>query len=196
MPNFEIFKGNTKSVLKMFKPKNTLTIFIALVAIVIGIFIASVLMFYSNQQNSNIIQSGVYIKGINISGLTKDEAKKVVESELNEKMNSNIELTYKNNKYYLDLEQINAKFDIDSCIDYAFNMAKTGDFFSDIKTYISVLMTNIDIEPKLIYDDELLTMYLEMIELNLPDQLEQASYYIEDEELIITNGVEGVRNRN
>ena len=62
MPDFEIFKENTKEILKMFKPKHTLTIFVILLAIVIGIFGASILMFYNNQQKSNTIQSGVYIK--------------------------------------------------------------------------------------------------------------------------------------
>ena len=44
-------------------------------------------------QNSNTIQSGVYIKGINISGLTKDEATMLVENELKNQMNDHIELT-------------------------------------------------------------------------------------------------------
>ena len=43
----------------------------------------------------------------------------------------------------------------------------------------------------LTYNDEALTRYLENIESNLPNQLEQSSYYIEDGELIITNGKNG-----
>lgn len=192
MPDFEIFKGNPKEIFKMFKPKNTLTIFMVLVAIVIGILIASVLMFYTNQQNSNIIQSGVFIKGINVSGLTKDEAIALVKNELNKKMESPLELTYKNNKYYLEIEQIGAKFDVEASVDYALSIAKSGNLFNDLHEYISTLMTNINIDPNFTYNDELLTMYLETIESNLPDQLEQPSYYMEDKELIITSGIDGV----
>ena len=81
MPDFEIFKGNTKKVLKMFRHYNILLVFTILVAVVIGIVVASGMMFYYNQQNSDTIQSGVYIKGINVSGLKRDEAIELVENE-------------------------------------------------------------------------------------------------------------------
>ena len=191
MPDFEIFKGNTKEILKMFKPKHTLTIFVILLAIVIGIFGASILMFYNNQQKSNTIQSGVYIKGINVSGLTKDEAIALIENELRDKMESPLELTYKNNKYYLEIEQIGAKFDINASVEYALSIAKSGDFFKDLQEYISTLLTNINIEPNLNYNEESLTMYLENIEANLPDQLEEPSYYIEDGEFVVFHGPSG-----
>ncbi len=192
MPDFEIFKGNTKKVLKMFRHDNILLVFVILLAIVIGILIASGMMFYYNQQNSSTIQSGVYIKGINVSGLNREEAISLVENELKSQMNDHIELTYKNYNYYVEVEQIEAKFDIEASVDFAFSIAKTGDFFQDMQEYISVLMSNIDIEPILTYNDEALTKYLENIEAFLPDKLEQPAYYVEDKELIITNGVNGV----
>lgn len=192
MPEFEIFRGNKQNVLKHFRHDNTLLVFFILLAIVIGAFIATVIMFYTNQQNSNVIQSGVRIKGINVSGLTKEEAKELVNKELSYQMNDHIELTYKNYNYYVEIEQIDAKFNIDASVEYAFNIAKTGKFLPDLWQYISVLLTNIDIEPVLTYDDEELQSYLETIEANLPDQLEQYGYYVEDDDLIITNGVNGV----
>lgn len=189
MPEFRLFNGDTKQVFKMFKHDNVAYVFIILVAIVIGIFLAITLMFYSNQQNSEKIQSGVFIKGVNVSGLTKDEAIALVEKELDFKMNDHVELVYKNSNYYVEVEQIEAKFDIEASVNFALNIAKTGNFFEDIQQYINVLMANINIEPILTYNDEALTYYLETIEAYLPDQLEQAAYYVEDDELIITNGV-------
>lgn len=191
MPDFEIFKGNTKKILKMFRHDNILLVFVILLAIVVGIFAASVIIFYSNQQNSDVIQSGVFIKGINVSGLTKDEAIALVNEELGYKMNDHIELTYKNYNYYVEVEQIEAKFDVEASVNYALNIAKTGTFLENINEYISVLIHNINIEPIFVYNDEALTSYLEDIEANLPDQLQQAAYYVEDDQLIITNGVNG-----
>ena len=189
MPEFEIFKGNTKNILKHFRHDNVFLVFFILLAIVLGVCIAATITFYNNQQNSNVIQSGVFIKGINVSGLTKEEAIELVNTELSYQMNDHIELTYKNHNYYVEIEQIGAKFDIEASVNYAYNIAKTGDFLKDITQYINVLMTNINIEPVLIYDDEALTSYIETIEANLPDQLQQYGYYIEDDELIIVNGV-------
>lgn len=191
MSEYEIYNGDVKKTLKMFRRDNVLLIFIILLAIVIGIFFACVAMFYNKQQNTDKIQSGVYIKGINVSGLTKKEAIDLVNEDLKKQMNDHIELTYKNYTYNVETEQIDAKFDIESSVDYAFNIAKTGNFFEDIKTYINVLMANIDIEPILIYNDVALTEYLQTIEAYLPDQLVQHGYYLEDDKLIVTNGING-----
>lgn len=191
MPEFRLFNGNTKQVFKMFKHDNIILVFIILVAIVIGIFMAITIVFYTNQQKSEVIQSGVFIKDVNVSGLNKEEAIALVEEELKHKMNDHIELVYKNSNYYLEVEQIEAKFDIEASVNFALNIAKSGKFFEDIKQYTNVLMANINIEPVLTYNDEELTYYLETIETFLPDQLQQAAYYVEDDELIITNGVNG-----
>ncbi len=192
MPDFQIFKGNNKKILKMFKHDSIVLLFVIFLAIFIGILIAGSIMFYSNQQNSNTIQSGVFIKGINVSGLTKQEAIKLVTNELHKQMNDHLELTYKNYNYYLEVEQIEAKFDIESSVNYALNIAKTGNFLNDMEKYILVLTANINIEPVLTYNENALISYLETIQANLPDQVQQYGYYIEDDELIITNGSNGV----
>lgn len=191
MPDFQIFKGNTKKIFKMFRRDNILLFFVVALAIIIGLIVASSLFFYSNQQKSDVIQPGVFIKNINVSGLTKAEAKALLTQEFRSVMSDNLELLYKNCKYYLELEQFEASFDLDSSIDYALSIAKTGNFWEDMQTYIDVLLLNINIEPVLVYNDEALTFFIEGIQADLPDQLEQSGYYVEDGELIITNGVNG-----
>ncbi len=191
MPDFAIFTGNTKKILKKFKNSNILLIYVILVAIFMGIILASAVLFYFHEQNSTVIQSGVFIKGINVSGLTKEEAILLVTKELQDQMNDHIVLTYKNNEYYLEVEQIEAKFDIESSVTFALSVAKSGNFFQDMQEYVSILMRKINIEPVLTYNEEALDKYLKNIEANLPDQLEQSSYYIEDDTLVITNGVNG-----
>lgn len=188
MQNYE---DNLNSQKRIFRRDNIILVFAILLAIVIGLIVSMIAIFYSNQQNTDKIQSGVFIKGINVSGLTKEEAITLVNTELDKKMNDHIELTYKNNNYYVEVEQISAKFDIEASVDYALNIAKSGIFLQDISEYFTVLMTNIEIEPKLTYNDEELTNYLKTIEAYLPDQLEQYGYYVEDEKLIVTNGING-----
>ena len=167
MPEFKIFKGNREKVFKMFRRDSVALVFVILLAIVVSMVIAAVLAFYHNQQNSNRIQPGVFIKGINVSGLTKEEATRLIEEDLKGQMNENIELIYKNHNYYVEVEQIEAKFDIASSVDYAFGIAKSGDFVKDVKDYITVLVHNINIEPVFVYNDDALTKYLKTIESNL-----------------------------
>lgn len=191
MPEFEVSYKNNKQTLKMFRRDNTILIYIILLAIVLGMIIASITVFYTNHINSNVIQPGVFIKDINISGLTKEEAITLITNNLSEELNDHLILRYKNNDYYLAVEQIEAKFNIEDSVDFAYNIARSGDFLSDMQDYISVLMSNVNIDPILEYNEDELTRYLYYIESNLPDQLEQSSFYIEDDELIVTNGKNG-----
>ena len=176
---------------KLFHERHTLVIFSVLLAIFVALILTIVIILYNHQQHSDKIQSGIFIKGINVSGLNKEDAIDLVTNKLSEEMNSHIELTYKNNSYYLELEQIEAKFDIDSSVDYALGLAKTGNIFKDVHEYFAIIMNNIDIDPKLMYNEEALQAYLETIEAYLPDQLQQPDYYIDEDELIVANGVIG-----
>lgn len=173
------------------KHTKVLKSFIILLIILVAILIIATFIFYAQKQKSDRIQPGVFIKGINVSGLTRDEAIALVNNELADDLSNHIELIYKNNSYYLELEQIDARFDIDSSVDYALNVAKNNGFNDNMNEYFSIIINNIDIEPKLVYNEEALVSYLETIETYLPDQLEQPYYYIEDDELVITNGVIG-----
>lgn len=188
MSEFKLSYRNNKQVLDMFRRDNTVLIYIVMVAVVIGIFLASSIVFYINHMNSDVIQSGIYIKDINISGLTKEEAITLVKDKLDKDLNDHLLLRYKNNDYYLAIEQIEAKFNIEDSVDFAYKIARSGHFFSDLQDYISVLMSNIKIDPILVYNEDELVKYLQTIESNLPDQLEQSSFYIDEDELVITNG--------
>ena len=184
---------STKQSFKIFSRENTMLIFILLLAALIGLLLAGLLLFYSNLQKSDTIQSGVFIKGINVSGLTKDEAKILVHQELRSNMNDHIVLTYKGIEYYVEIEQIEASFDIDKAVDYAYNIARSGNFFTDMPNYLYVLMTNINLDLDLLYNDEMLNRYIEQIQAILPDQLTQSDYYTEDDKLYVTNGTIGAK---
>lgn len=177
----------------MVDKKNFIRIYLILIAIVVGIMLASVVTFYVCHKNSNRIQPGVFIKGINISGLTKNEAKQLVSEKLASELNDHIILKYQNYEYYVEVEQFEAAFDVDASIELAYHVGRSGNIIKDIKEYAAVLMSNINIDPVLTYNQEALKSYLETIQAQLPDQLEQSSYYIEDGKLIITNGKNGAK---
>ncbi len=177
----------------MVKKKNFIIIYFILIAIVIGIFLASGIAFYLFHKTDDKIQAGVYIKGMNVSGLTKDEAVKLVEEKLNAELNDHIILKYKNYEYYVEIEQFEAQFDVKASVDWVYRLGRSGNIVKDIKDYVSVLMTKINVDPVLTYNKEALTSYLETIEAQLPDQLEQSSFYIDEAKVIITNGKNGAK---
>lgn len=177
----------------MVKKKNFILIYLSLIAIVIGILVVSATAFYFFHKSDDKIQSGVYIKGINVSGLTKDEAKRLVENSLDLELNDHLILKYKNYEYYVEIEQFEAKFDIEASVRFAYSIGRSGNVLKDIKDSVSVLMTKIEIDPILTYNAEALIDYIELIEAQLPDQLEQSSYYVDEDKVVITNGKNGAR---
>lgn len=184
---FEVAKHH-KGVVKMFKKDNTGLYFFIMLLIVFITAVCLVKYCYNSYLKSPYIQEGIYVKDVNISGKTKEEALQILDQELGSKMKDCLVLEYKNVDYYLAIEQFNAGFDFESSVDYAYNISRTGNFIEDITKYINVYFSNINIEPKLVYSEEALDEHLLSIETKLPDQLEQSDYYIEDDKLIIVNG--------
>ncbi len=182
---------STRGINRILKRNNIILIYTILVAITIAIIIAAIIAFYFNNKNKETIQNGIFIKGIDVSSLTKADAISKVESELKERMGEHIILKYNNCEYYVELEQFNASFDINSAVEYAYNIGKTGNFIQDAKDYTSILFNNINIEPNFTYDKEALDFYLQGVQEQLPDQLEQSSYYLDDNDLFITSGKNG-----
>ena len=180
-PNeFNVAKHH-KGVLKMFKKDNTGLIYFIMLLIVILTSYFAVKYSYNKYLESPYIQQGILVKDVDISGLTKEEAIKKLDDELGSKMKDCLVLEYKNVDYYLAIEQFEAGFDFESSVDYAYNIARSGNFTDDITKYINVYFTHINIEPNLEYSEEALDEYLQNIETKLPDQLEQSDYYLEDE---------------
>ena len=178
--------------MKKLSKDNTILIYVIMVAIFLGIIIAAFLSFYFSHKNSDNIQPGVYIKGTNVSGLSKDSAIKLVTEALKGKMNDNLILKYKNYEFYVEIEQIEAEFDVEASVDYAYKIGRSDNFLQNVKDYVAVLLVGIDIDPVLKYNEEALSDYIDTIQSQLPDQLEQSSYYLEDsDELVITNGKNG-----
>ena len=170
---------------------NILLIYIILIAVFLGIVIALVSTWYITHKNDVRIQGGVFIKGVNVSGLTKEEAKIAVQKYLDEVMSEYVVFEYRNYDYNVEVSQINAYFDIDSAVEYAYNIGRKRNFFADVVEYASVLMNKIDIEPILKYDEKALDDYIDFLQVSLPDQVEQGSYYIDNNELVITSGKNG-----
>lgn len=163
-------------------------IYTIILAIFIVISMASLIVFYFVNFKKDTIQSGVYIKGVNVSGLTKQDAINQVENYLKEVMSDHIILDYKENEYYVGVEQIEADFNVESAVEYAYQIGRSKNIFKDIKDIFEIYFFNITIDPILNYNEKELEKYIENIQANLPDQLEQSSYYIENNNLYITSG--------
>lgn len=183
--NFNVVKENPK---KKSKVKHIIKIILlSLIAILIlgfGIFTIY------NMFNTNIIY-GVYIKDMNVSGMSKSDAKYQLENYLADKLPEEIKVKHGDFETTISLSQIEASFDTKTATDDAFKIGREGNPLQNNFYVLSTMFGNVTIEPTLSVNTEQLTKNLEEISTQLPDTVIQSSYYQEGNNLIITAGKEG-----
>lgn len=143
-----------------------------------------------NAKNKNIIK-GVYIKGIEVSGLSKEEAREKIAEYINSSIPKEIKLTHNEFETSISPAELSVNFNVNEAIEMAYQIGKDSNIFKNNITILQALFSNINIEPAFTIDKEDLKNNLQDISLKLPDRIIENSYYIEDNNLIITKGKTG-----
>ena len=170
---------------------DVLSIFTLLVVGFIGILLLIFAIFtIYNTFNTNII-SGVHIKGVDVSGLSESDAKYQLDNYLKSFIPEEIKIKHDDFETTISTSQMEISFDTKSASHLAFQVGREGNIFENNIRVLSMMFGYINIEPNITFNKELLTKYLEDISTQLPDAVVQSSYYIENNELIITSGKEG-----
>lgn len=160
-------------------------------SIVLAIFLVLSTIFALLNVNNTRILSGIYIDTVNVSGLTKEEAKEALSNALNNNLALTIRIYNGDYKTSFLPEQIEAKFDIDAAIDAAYRIGRDGSFIQNNYTILFTLLEPVSIQPTLQYNEEALNSIASSIAEKLPDKVIEPSYYVEDSNLIITKGHSG-----
>lgn len=173
--------------------KKCIKILIPVIGIIL-IFIAFLFctIFALVNVNKTTIISGISIKGIDISGLTKEDAYNKVENIINEKLSKTFNLVYDNTSTSVSGEQFEFNFDINTSINKAYNIGRTGNIFENNFTILSCLINKNNIIPTFSYNEDAINSLALEIGANIPNKLIEPSYYIENGNLVISNGVNGV----
>lgn len=168
-----------------------LSIFTLLVILLCTVLLMAFSIFtIFNIFNTNII-SGVSIMGIDVSGLSKSDAKYQIDNYVNNIIPDEIKLKHGDFEASISTPQIEAAFDTKSASNFAFNVGRQGNFFENDFSVLSTMFDNVNIQPNVILNKDQLTKNLQDISTQLPDTVIQSSYYIENNELVITSGKEG-----
>lgn len=116
---------NTDIIEKKPKTKKFIYFFvIPLLVLVILVAILSTIFALINIKNTNII-NGVFIEGIDVSNLSKEQAKEKVNSVVSQHLSNEISLVHGEFEKTITSEQIDAKFDVDTAVDMAFSIGRT-----------------------------------------------------------------------
>lgn len=204
--NKKVTKSNTQNTLKIKKSpssskeymdqmikKRKKTIKISIISIVsIILFLLCFTGFaFTSMTNSKIIK-GIQIDGIDVSGLTKEEACQILNEKVKERQQGTITLKYKEYTKELPLEQLEIKADVEKTVEEAVKKGREGNIFKNNFTVLKrkFKKENIDLEIEL--NEENLAKILSDTSLELPGVVQEYAYSIEEAELIITKGKDGI----
>lgn len=153
-------------------------------------------IFYVSHLKNGLIQRGVFVNGISVSDLTSEQAVNSVNNQLNQSIPDVINLKYKENIYEINLDELGVRFDVDSAINEAYNIGRTQNVVKDLWDYAKVINNTVNINAEFQYNDEVLTEKIMQISENLPDKVQEYSYEIKENQLIVNRGKNGVGLKN
>jgi len=173
------------------KGLSTISLFAILLCVFLLIIITCFLIFaFSLKGNSNIL-SGIYIKNVDVSNLSKQDAKSKIEMYLKSKIPEEIVLKHGDYEATISTAQLDIKFDTTSAIKVAYSLGRSGNIFSDGFEALGTMFFNKNVEPTLNFDEESLSKMLKDISAKLPDKVIESGYYIDGNNLILNKGAQG-----
>ena len=186
----KVKKEIDKMASKSKKKKYLITASIIGVIIVLAIFISTI--FALTNINNEKIMKGVSISGIEVSGLTKEEAKEKIEAVYNTKKEQELVLKYEDYETSLNPTLIEVGYDVEKAVEEAYLVGRKENIFISNYDILFTLIGKKDIEVAMNYNKEITTQNIEDINANLPGVVVESSYVVEGDELIITKGTAGV----
>lgn len=173
------------------KRSDTLMIFgICIFVFIILLLISYCIFTIINSKNDKILL-GVNIKGITVTGLSKEEAKQKITEYINTSIGDEIKLRHNDYETSISTSQLSIYFNIDEAVEIAYQIGRTGNIFQNNLAVLKGLFSKINIEPGFSIDEQQLEYILKDISNKLPDKVIESSCYIDANNLIITKGSEG-----
>lgn len=189
----ESSKKQIKEMKEMYEKKKKLKIRIAVITsiiLVIGLFVSTIFAFVN--MNNDKIMSGISIAGIDMSGLTKDEATSKLNLIYNEKKEKEIGLKYQEYESTLNPTLMEVNYEVEKAVDEAYKIGKKDNIFINNYEILFTLIGKKNISVNMTLNEEVTKQSIEDIGVNIPGIVIESSYSIEDDELIVTKGKAGL----
>ena len=169
--------------------------------IIIGIIIFSLILgasaytaySYSEVKKwNNVIYPGVTVGDIDISGETKEEALKKLQSNISDKVNSyKIIIEMEGKSYELSMESLGFQYNFEKIVDEAYNYGKDLKLFS--KYSLIKHPSEVKIDYEYTYNEEAIDTYVQGIADELNKEAKNASISISGGNIKVTDDVKGYK---
>ena len=173
------------------KRQKTIKISIIAIVVIILMLILTTGFAFTSMTNSKIIK-GISINGLDVSGLTKEEALKLIEEKIKERQEAIVKLKYKDYEKELSMEQLTIEADAEGAVNKAISKGRSGNILQNNIAVLKSKFSKENIEIDLKFNEEVLDNFLNETSVELPGAVKEYTYSIEEEELIITKGTDGI----
>lgn len=178
---------------KIEKVKNNKKILLIIFLIIIFfIIIFSTIFAFININNTNIV-SGVKIEGIDVSGLSKEEAEEKINLIYDNKKENDILLKYEDYDSSISPKLIETNYDVKSAVEEAIEIGKNKNIIANNYNILSALIGRKNVNVNMTINEEIANQSIEDIGSKIPGVVVEPDYYIENQTLIVTKGKEGLK---
>lgn len=172
--------------------RKLITIIVTVLIFFLVALVFSTIFALININNSNIT-TGVKIEGIDVSGLSREEAKNKIELLYNEKIKNDITLKCDEYEANINPELIETNYNIEEAIEKAISVGKDNNIFINNYNILFALIGKKNINVNMTINEQTAKQKIDDIGTNLPGAVEESDYYIKDDNLIITKGKSGIK---
>lgn len=183
----KVFKNMTESEYK----RRKILVPLAIISVVLVIVIFSTIFALLNIDKEKII-SGVSISGVDVSGLTQEEAKAKINEIYQEKKEKEIAIQYEDYETTLNPTLMEVNYEVDKAVEEAYLMGKEDNIFVSNYKILFTLIGKKNIDVNMTLNEDVTRQNIEDIGVNLPGIIIESSHAVEEDELIITKGKAGI----
>ncbi len=183
----KVFKDMTES---QYKRKKVLVPLMITIIIVIALVFSTIFAFMNFDKEK--IVKGVSISGIDVSGLTQEEAKEKINNIYQEKKEKEITIQYQDYETTLNPTLMEVNYEIDKAVEEAYLIGKEDNIFVSNYKILFTLMQKKNIDVNMVLNEDVTKQTIEDIGVNLPGIIIESSHAVEEDELIITKGKAGI----
>ncbi len=172
------------------RKKRRMTIAILAIVIIFAIFLSTI--FALVNINNEKIFSGISISGVDVSGLSKEEAIAKINDIYQEKKEKEIGIQYEDYETTLNPTLMEVNYEIEKAVEEAYLVGKSENIFINNYDILFTLIGKKNIPVNMTLNEDVTKQNINDIGVNLPGVIIESSHAIEEDELIITKGKTGV----
>lgn len=150
----------------------------------------STVFVFINVNNTTFV-SGISILGIDVSGLSKDDAKQKVTDDVSNRLSTDVIFKHNDETYTLLPSSVGGSFDIDKVINDAYSVGRNGNIFQNNFAILNAMINSKNFIPDFSFNSDSFDNSISQMNSNFADGIVEPSYDISGNNLIIKSGKNG-----